>query len=69
MKTSLTAFRVGGRRTAPELADLAASIQRVAREASAITQARAEVESLIAAPYGSRESRDEPERGSQSVGG
>ncbi len=51
LKTSLTAFRVGGRQSAPELADLAASIQRVAHEANAITAARAEVDTLVTEPY------------------
>lgn len=50
LRTSLTAFRVGGRQTAPELAELAASIQRVAHEANAITAARAEVDTLLTRP-------------------
>ena len=51
LQTSLTAFTVGGRQSAPELSSLAASIQRVAQEASAITEARAEVDTLIVEPY------------------
>ena len=47
LRTSLTAFRVGGRQSAPELAELAASIQRVAQEANAITAARAEVDTIL----------------------
>ena len=67
LQTSLTAFRVGGQPSVPELADLAASIQRVAREASAITDARAEVGTLLAAPGRARE--ETPESLRQSVGG
>ncbi len=67
LKTSLTAFRVGGQPSVPELADLAASIQRVAREASAITDARAEVGTLLAAPGRLREGTEPVQR--QSVGG
>ncbi|MBV9848801.1 MAG: hypothetical protein JO250_03850 [Armatimonadetes bacterium] len=43
LRTSLAAFRIGGRQTAHELADVAASIQRVAIEAGAMTQARDEI--------------------------
>ena len=67
LQTSLTAFRVGGQPSVPELADLAASIQRVAREASAITDARAEVGTLLAAPGRLQEDTTESLR--QSVGG
>ena len=51
LQTSLIAFTVGGRQSAPELSSLAASIQRVAQEASAITEARTEVDTLIVEPY------------------
>ncbi len=67
LKTSLTAFRVGGQPSVPELADLAAGIQRVAREANAITEARAEVGTLLAAPGRLREDTEPIQR--QSVGG
>ncbi len=67
LKTSLTAFRVGGQPSVPELADLAAGIQRVAREANAITEARAEVGTLLATP--GREREDKEQVGRQSVGG
>ncbi len=67
LQTSLTAFHVGGQPSVPELADLAASIQRVAREASAITDARAEVGTLLAAPGRARE--ETPESLRQSLGG
>lgn len=50
LRTSLTAFRVGGRQSATELADLAASIHRVALEANAITTARAEIDTLLSQP-------------------
>ena len=48
--TSLTALQVGGRQSAPELSGLAASIQRVALEANAVTVARAEVDTLLSQP-------------------
>jgi hypothetical protein len=48
LRTSLTAFRVGGQQSAGELTDVAASIQNVAREACAITQAREEMDHLLA---------------------
>jgi len=67
LKTSLTAFRVGGQPSVPELADLAAGIQRVAREANAITEARAEVGTLLATPGRLREDTEPIQR--QSVGG
>ncbi len=51
LHTSLTALKVGGRQSAPELSGLAASIQRVAHEANAITEARAEVDTLIVEPH------------------
>jgi hypothetical protein len=51
LQTSLIAFTVGGHQSAPELSSLAASIQRVAQEASAITEARTEVDTLIVEPY------------------
>jgi hypothetical protein len=50
LRTSLTAFQVGGRQSAHELADLAASIHRVAQEANAITTARAEIDTLLSLP-------------------
>lgn len=50
LRTSLTAFRVGGRQSATELADLAASIHRVALEANAMTTARAEIDTLLSLP-------------------
>ncbi len=67
LKTSLTAFQVGGQPSVPELADLAAGIQRVAREANAITEARAEVGTLLATPGRLREDTEPIQR--QSVGG
>lgn len=67
LKTSLTAFRVGGQPSVPELADLAAGIQRVAREANAITEARAEVGTLLATPGRLREDAEPIQR--RSVGG
>ena len=48
--TSLTALQVGGRQSVPELSGLAASIQRVALEANAVTVARAEVDTLLSLP-------------------
>jgi len=50
LQTSLNALQVGGRQSAPELAGLAASIQRVALEANAVTVARAEVDALLSQP-------------------
>lgn len=50
LQTSLTALQVGGRQSVPELAGLAASIQRVAQEANAMTAARAEVGMMVAEP-------------------
>lgn len=50
LQTSLNALQVGGRQSAPELAGLAASIQRVALEANAVTVARAEVDALLSRP-------------------
>jgi len=57
--TSLTAFSIGGRLSAPELSGLAARIQSVAHEANAITAARAEVDTLITEPYRTRSSETE----------
>ena len=67
LQTSLTAFTVGGRQSAPELSSLAASIQRVAQEASTITEARAEVDTLIVEPYRMKVSQ-ENETAQRSVG-
>ena len=68
LQTSLTAFTIGGRQSAPELSGLAASIQRVAQEASAITEARAEVDTLIVEPYRTKVSQ-ENETAQRSIGG
>ena len=50
LRTSLTAFSVGGKQSAQDFAGLAASIQRVTVEANAITDARAEIDTLLAEP-------------------
>lgn len=68
LQTSLTAFTVGGRQSAPELSSLAASIQRVAQEASAITEARTEVDTLIVEPYRTKV-LGEKKAAERSVGG
>jgi hypothetical protein len=47
LQTSLTALRVGGTQAVYELAGVAASIQQVALEAGALTQARSEVGDLV----------------------
>ena len=51
LNTCLAAFRVGGSQSVYELAGVAASIQSVAIEASAITQAREEIDTALAQPY------------------
>ncbi len=68
LQTSLTALQVGGRQSVPELSGLAASIQRVALEANAVTVARAEVDTLLsqpAAPVGAM--AQEEENGRQAL--
>lgn len=50
LRTNLTAFSVGGKQSAPDFAGLAARIQRVTVEANAITEARAEIDTLLAEP-------------------
>lgn len=48
LRTNLAAFSVGGKQSAQDFAGLAASIQRVTVEANAITEARAEIDTLLA---------------------
>lgn len=50
LRTSVTAFSVGGKQATQDFAGLAASIQRVTVEANAITEARAEIGTLLAEP-------------------
>jgi hypothetical protein len=47
LQTSLTALRVGGSQAVYELAGVAASIQQVALEAGALTQARSEIGDIV----------------------
>ena len=55
LRTSISALSVGSLQGAHELADLAASIQRVAAEASAVAVTRAEVDTLLSRPVAGSE--------------